>query len=106
MTGIMLIDYMIAMVVMVSMGTTTISISDEMRRELVRVAAELQARLGERIDYDQVIRYLVSRAMRNERLLREACVPIRVSSEEARRELRKGRLEDRKREEALGRAYA
>ncbi len=91
---------------MALMANTTISVSDEVRRELLRVAADLQGRLGERVDYDQVIRFLVTKATRNIVLLREACSPVAVSSQEARRELRKGRIEDRKGEEALGRTYA
>jgi hypothetical protein len=47
---------------MTLMGTTTISVSDDVRRELLRVAARLQATRGEKVDHDQVIQYLLSRA--------------------------------------------
>jgi len=92
--------------IIVIMTTTTISISDEARRNLLKVAAELQANLGERVDYDRVIRYLLSRVIRNESLLREACSPVPIGAEELRGELRKGRKEDRRQEEALERRYS
>jgi len=88
------------------MGTTTISVSDDIRRELLRVGARLQAKLGQKVDYDQVIRYLLSEASRDEQLLKEACSPIPVSGLELRRELRRGRAEDRRREKALEARYA
>lgn len=92
--------------VMDAMTTTTISISDEARKHLLKVAAELQAKLGERVDYDRVIRYLLSRVTRNEGLLREACAPVPVRAGELKAELRKGRSEDRSQEEALERRYS
>ena len=91
---------------MISMGTTTISVSDEVRRELLRVAARLQAKTGEEVDYDQVIHYLLSEASRDEHLLREACKPVPVASPELRKELRRGRAEDQKREKTLEIKYA
>lgn len=104
--GTKLIDYMKYIFVAVPMTTTTISISDEVRRHLVKVAAELQANLGERIDYDRVIRYLLSRVTRNESLLREACAPVPVKAEELRAELRKGRSENRRQESTLERKHS
>lgn len=73
---------------------------------MLRVAAELQASLAERVEYDRVIRYLLSRAKRSEKLLREACTPVKVARAELRKELLKGRAEDRRRERALEQAYA
>ena len=95
-----------SILVIVPMTTTTISISDEARRNLLKVAAELQANLGERVDYDRVIRYLLSRVTRNVSLLREACTPVPIGAGELRGELRKGRNEDRRHEEALERRYS
>ena len=91
---------------MVFMGTTTISVSDQVRIELLRVAAQLQARSGEKIDYEQVIQYLLSKVSRNEQLLREACTPAPVTVSQVRRELRRGRAEDHRREKSLEARYA
>jgi hypothetical protein len=86
---------------MVSMGTTTISISEDLRKQLLKVAAELQARTGENVDYDKVVRYLLSRVVRHEQLLKQACAPVDVDMSKVREELRKGRKEDRRRERAF-----
>ncbi len=91
---------------MKAMASTTVSISDELRRELLKVAAELQAKIGEKVDYDRVIRYILSKAMRNEASLRQACAPVTVTRAEVRKEIRKGRSEDRRRELALERRYS
>jgi hypothetical protein len=87
------------------MGTTTISISEDLRKQLLKIAAELQARTGEKIDYDEVVRYLLSRAARDEQLFKQACAPVDVDVSRMREELRKGRKEDRRREEAFGAKY-
>jgi hypothetical protein len=60
------------------MGTTTISISEDLRKQLLKVAAELQAKTGEKVDYDEVVRYLLSRVARDEQLFRQACSPVQV----------------------------
>ncbi len=88
------------------MASTTISISEEVRRELLRMAAELQARIGERVDYDQVLRHLLAKTNRDEALLREACSPVKIAIGEVRKELRKEEAEDRKRERVLERRYS
>jgi hypothetical protein len=77
------------------MGTTTISISDDLRKQLLKVAAELQAKSGEKADYDDVVRYLLSRVVRDEQLFRQACAPVSVDISRVRAELRKARVEDK-----------
>jgi len=74
---------------------TTISMSPEVRDELVRYAAELQLKLGRRVDLEEAVRHLLLlRHARDPNLLREACKPTR-GAEEAVKEL----LEERKRDE-------
>jgi hypothetical protein len=102
----MFIDLIAIIGYVISMGTTTISVSDEIRRELLRVAAQLQAKIGEKVDYDQVIHHLLSQAGRNEQLLKEACRPTAVSGPELRKDLRRWRAVDQKREKALEVKYA
>jgi hypothetical protein len=88
------------------MGTTTISISEELRKGLLKVAAQLQARTGEKVDYDEVVRYLLSRVARDEQLFKQACAPVVVDVSRVRKELRRGRAEDQGREEAFEAKYA
>ena len=89
------------------MGTTTISISEDLRKQLLKVAAELQAKTGEKVDYDKVVRYLLSRVARDEQLFRQACaVAADVDVSRVRADLRKGRAEDKRREEAFEAKYA
>ncbi len=88
------------------MTATTITISDDLKRELLKVAAQLQASSGQRVDYDDVLRFLVSKATRNLDLFRQACSPTGVSSAELRKQLRKGRAEDKRKEHILEQQYS
>jgi hypothetical protein len=81
------------------MRNTTISISEDLRKQLLKVAAELQAKTGQKVDYDEVVRYLLSRFARDEQLFKQACAPVDVDPSRVRAELRKGRAEDKRREE-------
>lgn len=85
---------------------TTITISEEAKRELLKIAAELQAKSGERVDYEGVIRFLVSKARRDVQLFLEACSPLGIESKVLRRELQKGRAEDRRREKDLEKRHS
>ena len=89
----------------VSMGTT-ISISEDLRKRLLKVGAELQARTGEKVNYAEVVRYLLSRVARDEQLFKQACAPVDVDVSRVRKELRRGRAEDQGREEAFEAKYA
>jgi len=88
------------------MTATTITISDDLKRELLKVAAQLQASTGQKVDYDDVLRFLVGKATRNLDLFRQACSPTGVSSARLRKQLRKGREEDKRKEHALEREYS
>jgi len=87
------------------MKVTTITISDRTRRELLKVAAELQSRRGEKVDYEDAIEYLILKSRRNPELLRKAMVGSGIPSEEFRKTLQEGRAEDRRHEEELERRY-
>jgi hypothetical protein len=89
---------------MVSM--TTISISEELRKQLLKFAARLQERTGEKVDFDDVVHYLLSRVARDEQLFKQACAPVDVDVSRLRQELRKGRTEDQRREETFEAKYA
>ncbi len=60
------------------MATTTITISQETKAELLKIAAELQGKLKRKISYDDAIKYLlfaVRRDEKNPNLLKQACTP-------------------------------
>jgi hypothetical protein len=89
----------------IPMGATTISISDDLKKQLLKVAADIQARTGEKVDYAEAVRYLISRVARDEQLFKQACAPVDVDASRMTEELRKGRAEDKKREEAFEAKY-
>ncbi len=64
------------------MTPTTITISEDLKREPLRVTALLQASRGEKIDYDDVLRFPVRKASRNIDLFHQACCPTGLSSRE------------------------
>jgi hypothetical protein len=54
---------------------TTIAVSEETRRNLLRYASRLQLSTGRKVDFDEAIRHLLEREKRPD-LLEEACHPI------------------------------
>jgi predicted CopG family antitoxin len=87
--------FFIFVIVITDLPIVTISISEEVRRELLRIAGILQSRTQRRIGYEDVIRYLIRKSSKDEGLLRSACKPIDLPIDELIQELRKGREEDR-----------
>jgi hypothetical protein len=85
--------------------STTITISDRTRRELLKVAAFLQSKRGQKVDYEDAIEYLIQTSRRDLELFRKATEPKGASSEDLRRILQEGRKEDRRHEESLERRY-
>lgn len=90
---------------METMKMTTITISENTKRELLRVAAELQSKSGKKVDYEEAIEYLIARSRRNLALFRKATAPKGVTTEELQGALREGREEDKRHEEFLEREY-
>ncbi len=84
---------------------TTITVSEKTQRELLRVAAELQAHRGEKVGYEEAIEHLLLKSKRNPELLRKAMVGSGIPIEEFRKVRREGRAEDKKHEEYLERRY-
>ena len=76
------------------MRNITTSISDDLRRQLLKIAGILRSKSNKKIDYEDVIRYLVRKASKNEALLRSAYKSTNLSIDVLREELRKGREED------------
>ncbi len=80
----------------------TISVSEDVKKELLRFASELQMKLGRRVDFDEAIRFLLMyRRKKNPRLLIEACGSGDV--EDALKELyEERRIDERKYSRYLG----
>jgi hypothetical protein len=57
--------------------TTTVSITEEVREKLVKIAADLQKKKGKRVDLNEAIEYLVSNSKQAKRpdLLEKALAP-------------------------------
>ena len=73
---------------------TTIMVRDEVKKDLLKYATELQLKLGHRVDYNEAIKHLLMERRKHPALLIEACKPI-PGAEEARAEL----LAERRRDE-------
>lgn len=73
---------------------TTISITKDVKKELIKLAAELQIKLGRRIDFNEAIEHLLAeKKPKNTQLFKEACKPL-SGGEEAVKELLKERKKD------------
>ena len=72
---------------------TTISVSEDVKQKLLRVASELQIKLGHRVDLNEALSFLVDQREKNPRLLGEACSPI-IGAKEAIEELERERKVD------------
>ena len=55
---------------------TTISVTENVKRALLKIASELQSKLGIRIDLNEAIRYLLKGGKKDPNPLEEACRPI------------------------------
>lgn len=75
---------------------TTISVTDDVKEKLLRVASELQIKLGRRIDLNEALRYLVDQREKKPELLDEACKPL-IGAKEVVEELEMERQLDEKR---------
>jgi predicted CopG family antitoxin len=65
---------------------TTISVSEDVKEKLLKVASELQLKLGRRVDLNEALSFLVNQKEKNPKLLGEACSPM-IGAREAIREL-------------------
>jgi hypothetical protein len=54
---------------------TTIAVTDDVKEKILKVASELQIKLGRRVDLNEAIRFLVDQREKNPQLLEEACSP-------------------------------
>ena len=75
---------------------TTISVTEDVKQKLLRVASELQIKLGRRVDLNEALLYLVEKREKNPDLLNQACKPL-VGAMEAVEELQAERKLDEQR---------
>jgi len=75
---------------------TTISVTEDVKQKLPKVASELQIKLGHRVDLNEALRYLVDKREKNPELLNEACKPL-IGAREAVDELQSERKLDEQR---------
>lgn len=79
---------------------TTIAVDEDVRDELLKISAELQMRLGRRVNYNDVIRYLIGKKRVRPELLDEYVVEG-LDSEEGLTELYEERRRDEERLERI-----
>ncbi len=72
---------------------TTIIVKEDVKRELLRYAAELQLKLGHSVDYNEAIKHLLMERRKHPALLEEATKPI-PGAEDAIKELMEERRRD------------
>lgn len=61
--------------------TTTISVTEDVKQKLQKIASELQLKLGRRVDLNEALSFLVDQREKNVQLLEEACKPITGAKE-------------------------
>jgi hypothetical protein len=85
---------------------TSIQLSEETRRELFKIVAELQAKLGRKVSYDEAIRMLIAQTKGVEDARRKFgdMFGILAGHKSAWKELRKLRAEEEKRLERLAKS--
>jgi len=55
---------------------TTISVTDDVKEKLLKIASELQIKLRRRVDLNEAIRFLIEKEEKKPQLLDEACKPL------------------------------
>ena len=60
---------------------TTISVTDDVKQKLLRIASKLQIKLGRRVDLNEALRFIINEKERKPHLLDEACKPLTDAEE-------------------------
>jgi len=72
---------------------TTISVTEDVKQKLLKVASELQIKVGRRVDLNEALRFLLEQRQKNPKMLEEACKPT-MDAQEAIDELQRERKLD------------
>lgn len=75
---------------------TTISVTDDVKEKLLKIASELQIKLGRRVDLNEAVQFLIGEKEKKPQMLDEACKPT-PKVEEALEQLYAERKLDEKR---------
>ncbi|MBN2335247.1 hypothetical protein JXL21_06770 [Candidatus Bathyarchaeota archaeon] len=70
-------------------------VRDDVKKELLRYASELQVKLGRKVDYNEAIKHLLREKTRNPVLLNRACEPIEGAEKAKRLLYEERRLDER-----------
>ncbi|MEM2106160.1 MAG: VapB-type antitoxin [Candidatus Bathyarchaeia archaeon] len=81
---------------------TTISVTEEVKQKLLKIASELQIRLGRRVDLDEALRYLLSEREKKPWLLEKACKPLPESEEMLEELYRERKLDEERLKRKVG----
>lgn len=100
----MLISLIVFIVVVVVM--TTIAVTDEVKEKLLKVASELQIKLGRRVDLDEALRFVLSEREKKPWLLDAACRHVPDAEKVAKEALDELYRERKLDEERLERKYS
>ncbi|MBM3292459.1 hypothetical protein FJY84_07240 [Candidatus Bathyarchaeota archaeon] len=79
---------------------TTIAVDDDIKEELLRISSQLQFKLGRRIDFNEVLRFLIQNQVKRPELLDKAIIKD-LDSKTFQDELIKERVRDEKKLEGL-----
>jgi len=93
--------YVVVVIVCV-VDMTTISVTDEVKEKLLKIASELQIKLGRRVDLDEALRYLLSEREKKPWLLEEACKPLSGAKEMLDELYRERKLDEERLERKIG----
>jgi len=85
------------------MKRTTISVSESVKRELLREMSKLQLKWGKKVDFEDILWFLIMQNRKKPELLEEACKPIEgIDVKAVIEELIRERRADLAKEEAQG----
>ena len=93
--------YFIVVIVCV-VDMTTISVTDEVKEKLLKIASELQIKLGRRVDLDEALRFLIGEREKKPWLLEEACKPLSGGKEMLDELYRERKLDEERLERKIG----
>jgi len=65
------------------MKRTTISVSESVKRELLREMSKLQLKWGKKVDFEDILWFLIMQNRKKPELLEKACKPIEGVSAKA-----------------------
>ena len=83
----------VKVVIVIVNSMTTISVSEEVKQKLRRVASELQIKMGRRVDLNKALSFLIDKQEKNPQLLEQTGSPL-IGANEAIEELERERKLD------------